>query len=102
MARIVRRTAATVATVIFYLGVVLALVLALHIVLVLLSANTGNVIAVTVKRYADLLGGPFLNLFSTPDPKLTVAVDYGLPAVLYLVAGTAVSGLVRGLGRMAR
>jgi len=91
------------ATLVMYAALAVAAVLALHIVLVALDANHANAIVTTVRRMANWLVGPFQELFTPPDMKQRVAINYGLAAAVYLAAGAAVSRGIRMLGgRLAR
>jgi hypothetical protein len=42
----------------------------------------------------------FRDLFLPSDPQLAVAVNYGLAAVFWLVAGLVVGALLSALGRL--
>jgi hypothetical protein len=91
------------AVMVWYAALVVAAALALHIVLVLLDANPANAIVVVVRRIAGRLVGPFQMLFTPKDLREQVAINEGLAAVVYLVAGGAVSRGIRMLGgRFAR
>jgi hypothetical protein len=89
---------AVLAALVMYAALAVALVLALHIILVLLDANPANAIVVFVRRIADRLVGPFQALFTPKDAKQQVAINYGLAAAVYLAAGAAVSRGIRLLG----
>jgi len=73
--------------------------------LFLLSANPTNAIVRDIHDAASTLVGPFKNLFSfSGHPKATLAVNWGLAAIVYLVVGGFISRLLarmgtRGVGR---
>ena len=73
---------------------IVALVIVAGIVLVLLGANMGNVIVRDVHDAASFLAGPFKNLFSIKGHKANVAVNWGLAAVVYLLVGALIAGLL--------
>jgi hypothetical protein len=93
-----RRVVNMIATGVMVLAVVIACVLALHIVFVVFSANTGNGIVEFVNGWATDLAYGFKDLFVPKDAGIRVAVNYGLAAVVYLVAGRIIAGIIRRLG----
>jgi putative effector of murein hydrolase LrgA (UPF0299 family) len=93
LARLVRTVAWLVA------GVIVA-----GIVLVLLNANMGNVIVRDIHDAASFLVGPFKNLFTPKSHKVAVAVNWGLAAIVWLLVGSLIAGLLvrmapRGVAR---
>jgi hypothetical protein len=79
-----------------------AVVIALGILFVVLDANPHNAIASTIHDWAVALVGPFKNLFHPKTPKLTVAVNWGVALVFYLLVGWLIAGVLRGVaGRVA-
>jgi hypothetical protein len=74
---------------------IVALVIALGILLVVLKANPDNALVKAVHDAARWLVGPFADVFKLDDPKLMVAVNWGLAIVVYVVVGRVVSGLLR-------
>jgi hypothetical protein len=71
-----------------------ALVIVVGIVLVLLGANMSNVIVRDIHDAASFLVGPFKNVFSPKSHKVDVAVNWGLAAVVYLLVGSLIAGLL--------
>jgi hypothetical protein len=92
------RAAAILATAVIWAAVVVAVLLGLRIALALLDANPQNAIVSFVRHVADRLEGPFTLLFTPKDPKTQIAVNDGLAAVVYLIAGGLVSRGLRLLG----
>ena len=87
-------------------GVVVA-VIVVGIVLRLLSANPPNVIVSDIHGAAQALVGPFRNVSSLGTPKASLAANWGLAAIVYLIVARLLAGLVartalRGPGRMRR
>jgi hypothetical protein len=85
-------------------GVVVALIVA-GILLRLLSANPHNAIVHDVHDAAKALVGPFKNVFSLRSAKASLALNWGLAAIVYLIVGHLIAGLAartapRGLRRM--
>jgi hypothetical protein len=79
-----------------------AVVIALGILFVVLDANPHNAIASTIHDWAVALVGPFKNLFHPKPPKLTVAVNWGVALVFYLLVGWLIAAVLRGVaGRVA-
>jgi len=92
-----RRAVSAVATGVSVVTTVVVLVLAVHIVFVVFEANTANdLVRVTGERAHDL-AWQFRDIFQPADPKAEVAVNYGLGALVYLIAGRIVVGLIRRL-----
>jgi hypothetical protein len=73
---------------------VIALILVLHIVLVVLSANPGNTLVSTVADWSRHLAAWFDGLFTTSSAKWNTVLDYGIAAIVYLAVGRLVAGLL--------
>ncbi|MGY5136768.1 hypothetical protein ACWGJW_31005 [Streptomyces nigrescens] len=71
--------------------------LGLWIVFYLLDANQGNVFVQFVKGLADTLAWWAQDIFTMDAEGLRVALHYGLPAAIYLLAGHLIAGRVRRL-----
>lgn len=77
-------------------------ILAVHIAFVAFEANTANdLVRWFGDRAADLCW-QFKDVFQPDDPKVDVAVNYGLAAVVYLVVGRILARLARRLGQSRR
>ena len=70
-------------------------VLVLGIILVVLKANPDNVLVDAVLDAGRFLAGPFKDIFSFDDHKLEVAVNWGIAAVVYSMAGALIVRLLR-------
>jgi hypothetical protein len=92
-----KRTVAALSTIISVITTVVVLVLAVHIVFVAFEANTANDLVRTAGDWAENLAWQFRDVFQPADHKVEVAVNYGLAALVYLIAGRIVVGLVRRL-----
>jgi len=71
-------------------GIVAALIVA-AILLRLLGANPHNVIVSDIHDAGQALVGPFKGLFSISGAKASMAVNWGIAAVVYLFAGHLVA-----------
>jgi len=71
-------------------GIVVGIIV-LAIILRLLDANAGNVIVSDIHDAGAWLVGPFDNLFSIKGPKLNIAVNWGLAALVYSVIGSFIA-----------
>jgi hypothetical protein len=74
-----------------------ALVVAVIVAAILLrltSANPHNAVVSHVHDAARTLVGPFSNVFSLRDPQAALAVNWGLAALVYLLAGHALARLI--------
>lgn len=74
---------------------IVALIIVVGILLVILNANPANSIVKAVHDAARWLVGPFADVFKLHNHKLTVAVNWGLALVVYVVVGRLVAGLLR-------
>jgi hypothetical protein len=77
---------------------VLALVIAAGIALIALDAHSTNSVVSTVHDAARSLVGPFDGMFSASGHKLTIAINWGIALVVYLVVGSVLASLVARLG----
>jgi hypothetical protein len=84
---------AGVARAVVVAGTAVALILIAGIVLTLLGANPSNAIVKVVHDAARFLAGPFRGLFSLGSHKATVAVNWGIAAVVWY-------GLARLIARL--
>jgi hypothetical protein len=71
-----------------------AAVIVVGILLVVLEANRDNTIVNALLDAARFLAGPFDNVFDLARHKTQVAVNWGLAAVVYLIAGRFVARLL--------
>lgn len=71
-----------------------ALIIVAGILLVVLDANASNSIVNAVLDAARWLVGPFKGLFSLDSHKATVAVNWGLAALIYFAIGALIARLV--------
>ncbi|MBA2947397.1 hypothetical protein H1V43_20335 [Streptomyces sp. PSKA54] len=69
--------------------------LALWIVLYLLDANRANVFVGFVHDVADFLAGWSQDIFTMETEGLRVLLNYGLPAVIYLLIGHGLAARLR-------
>jgi CDP-diglyceride synthetase len=90
------------------LGIAVAIIV-LAVILRLLGANPHNAIVSDIHDAGAWLVGPFSNVFSVSGPKLHMALNWGLAAVVYAVVGGFLASIVaraagggfarRGFGR---
>lgn len=93
-----RRAVGTVATVLRVIGLVIVAVLVIYILLTLFDANPANAFATFIRDGANMFSLGLTDLFRLANAKATVAVNYGLAAVVWLVITGIVVGLVRRVG----
>jgi hypothetical protein len=62
-------------------------IIVLAIILRLVDANPGNQIVSGIHDAGSSLVGPFDNVFSVKGPKLNLALNWGLAALIYAVVG---------------
>ena len=87
-------------------GIVAAVIVA-AILLRVLGANPQNTIVSDIHDVGQALVGPFKNLFSVSSAKATMAINWGIAAIVYLLIGHLVANLIaravrRGGRRWAR
>ena len=73
---------------------VVVLIIVVGIVLVLLKANPTNSIVSQVHDWARWLAGPFDGIFSFHNARVAIAVNWGIAAVVYLIAGGLIARLI--------
>jgi hypothetical protein len=78
-------------------GIIVFLIVA-AIVLRVLDANASNAIVSDIHDAAKWLVGPFNNLFSISKPKLGMAVNWGIAALVYLLVGGFIARLIARAG----
>lgn len=84
-----------IALVVHTIADVAAGLLVLWILLSLLGANQGNVFVQFVRDMADWLSGWSQDIFTMENDNVRFALNYGLPAVVYLFIGHGVAGKIR-------
>ncbi|TCP54209.1 hypothetical protein EV191_103252 [Tamaricihabitans halophyticus] len=92
------RGAGILAAVLRWVGLVFAVILVAHIILVIGEANPDNWITMTVADLAGPLSIGFQDLFIIADQKLELLVNYGLAAIFWLVVSAIAARIVRRLG----
>ena len=90
-----RRVTDIAANLVGIAAMIICVLLALHIAFVVFSANGDNAIVSAVNRWADWFAWRFHDIFVPKDERVGVLVNYGIAAVVYLIAGRVASGLIR-------
>ena len=93
---------ALVARVIVIITSIVFLIIALGILLIVLDANSGNVIVQAVTSAARFLVGPFDGLFTFSDQQLETAINWGIAAFVWLIVGALLARLLRAIGGRGR
>jgi hypothetical protein len=73
---------------------VVVLIIIAGILLVVLKANPSNSIVTDVHGWARSLAGPFDGMFSFHSANVTIAVNWGIAAVVYLFVGGLIARLI--------
>ncbi|WP_261958434.1 hypothetical protein [Streptomyces nigrescens] len=92
-----RTAAQRTALIIHIIADIAAAFLALWILLYLLGANQANVFVQFIQGVANSLAWWAQDIFTMDIEGLRVALNYGLPAVIYLFVGHGIAGRVRHL-----
>jgi len=91
----VRHVSSRAADLVRVLAMIICVLLALHIAFVVFSANQDNAIVRTANDWADWFAWRFRDMFVPKDERVGVLVNYGIAAVVYLVAGRVLASLIR-------
>jgi ribose/xylose/arabinose/galactoside ABC-type transport system permease subunit len=83
------------ARIIWLIVTLVALVIVLGIAFVVLKANAGNSIVSSVHDAAKLLVGPFDRIFKPKDPRLAIAINWGIAVAVYLFVARVIVRLLR-------
>jgi hypothetical protein len=75
---------------------IVVLIVVAGILLVVLKANPANSIVSDVHEWARSLAGPFDGMFSFHSANTAIAVNWGIAAVVYLLAGGLIVRLIGG------
>jgi hypothetical protein len=75
---------------------IVVLIIVAGILLVVLKANPANSIVSEVHNWAHSLAGPFDGMFSFHSANTAIAVNWGIAAVVYLLAGGLIARLIGG------
>ena len=92
------RIAGAIATLIRIVGGLFVLILVAHVVLTLGDANPTNGITTFLAYWADRLQLGFRGLFNPADARTRLVVNYGIPALFWLIVTWVLVRLVRRLG----
>ncbi|MEA2144873.1 MAG: hypothetical protein QOG59_460, partial [Solirubrobacteraceae bacterium] len=77
----------TLARVVHLIVSIIVLIIGAGVALVLLKAHSTNSIVSDVHDAARWFAGPFDGIFSFHSARVALAVNWGLAAVVYLIAG---------------
>jgi hypothetical protein len=73
---------------------VVVLIIALGILFVVLDANASNTIVSHVRDWAKTLAGPFDGMFKLDSAKGTLALNWGIAILVYMVIGAVITRLL--------
>ncbi|AXB48838.1 hypothetical protein [Amycolatopsis albispora] len=87
------------AAVVRWIGLIFALILAVHVILTVGGANPDNSITQFIRSWAEPLSLGFGDLFTNiSDPKAQVLVNYGIAAIFWLIVSSILAKILRRLG----
>jgi hypothetical protein len=78
-------------------GIIVA-ILALGILFIVLEANPDNTIVSAIDDAASALVGPFDGMFELDNAEATIALNWGIGAVVYLILGALIARLIVSIG----
>jgi hypothetical protein len=93
------RSANLLARIIRLVVSVVVLIIIAGILLVVLKANPANGVASEVHSWAHWLAGPFDGMFSFRHPRVALAVNWAIAAVVYLLVGALIVRMISGAQR---
>lgn len=76
---------------------IVVLLIVAAIVLRVVGANPGNSIVRDIHDAGRWLVGPFKNVFSVKNAKESIALNWGLAALIYLIVGHALASVIARL-----
>lgn len=91
------RIVGIVATVVRWVGTLLAVLMTAHVVLAIGGANPDNGITRFVAEWARPLALGFADLFTPADPQAAVLVNYGIAALFWLIVTSIAVKVIRAL-----
>ncbi|WP_324275936.1 hypothetical protein [Blastococcus brunescens] len=83
-----------VATIVRVVCSVIAAIIVIHAVFVLFEANPANALVEFTAGWRDTFGWFTKDLFTPSDPKIAEAINDGLAALIWVVAGSLLSKLI--------
>jgi hypothetical protein len=95
---VVAVAADTVARLVRLAAGIVAAIIVTGILLVVLSANPANDIVSAVHDAARALAGPFDGMFTLDSAHASIAVNWGIAALVYLIVGALVARLISLIG----
>jgi hypothetical protein len=91
----VRRGLGLLASLVKLIAVVVFLLLVVYILFTVFGANPANPWTIFVTKWAQTLNLGLANLFVQGNPKIQVVINFGVPALIWLVVGLLISRLLR-------
>jgi hypothetical protein len=85
---------AAIARLVTLVAAAVAAIIVVGILLVVLGANESNSLVKALMDAARWLAGPFRNLFTFDNHKTTIAVNWGIAAVVYLAVGRLIARVI--------
>ncbi|MBV9315766.1 MAG: hypothetical protein JO100_19000 [Pseudonocardia sp.] len=93
-----RRGTGLIISLLRFIGLIIVAILVVHILLTVFKANPANRFALFMHRGADFFSLGLTNLFTPTDPRVAVAVNYGIAALIWLLITSVVVGIIRRIG----
>lgn len=93
-----RRGTSVIVSVLRVIGLIIVAFLVVYILLFTFDANQSNQFATFVRNGANFFSLGLTDLFQPANPKIMVAINYGIAAVIWMVITSFVTGLIRRVG----
>ena len=90
-----RRGLGLLASLVKLIALVVFLLLVVYILFTVFGANPANPWTIFVTKWAQALNLGLANLFVQGNPKIQVVINFGVPALIWLVVGLLISRLLR-------
>jgi hypothetical protein len=95
---VVGRVIVLIARLIRLVVAIAVVVIVVAIVLRVLKANPSNQIVIDFHKWGHDLVGPAHNLFSIHNPKVAIAVNWGIAAIVISVVGGLIARIIARIG----
>jgi hypothetical protein len=84
-----------IASAVMIVAVIVAVILAVHILFAVFNANPHNSIVDFVNHWAAQFAWHFKSLFTPKSQRIATLANYGIAAIIYVIAGRIIAGIIR-------
>ncbi len=84
-----------IASAVMIVAVIVAVILAVHILFAVFNANPHNSIVDFINHRAAQFAWHFKSLFTPKSQRIATLANYGIAAIIYVIAGRIIAGIIR-------